>query len=656
MVVAEQPDVDGVPVWFGRYRLVELLGNGGMAESFRAVMEGPHGVARTVVLKRILPRCAGNAAFVKMLMTKARIWAMLRHTGIVKVFDFGEIEGVYYLAMEYVNGITLAAFLSGLARKRRHMPVSLACSIIGQVADALAYVHAFVDEQGRPLRLVHRDVSHNNIMISCRGIVKLLDFGNATAGVINGKFAYMSPEQADGRPIDHRSDVFSLGVVFYECLTGTRLFARERDSSTMSALREMPIPSPGAIRPDVPPAVDAIVMKMLERDPADRYPSCRLVSRDLIAAVGGMEADLRRRLFELSKLVFDTVPPPHDARGSSLADTTIVDETTIVSLPREEPSATAASSSMTASVWPRASELRLIERIATGGMAKIYRAIQSDPVAGSREVAIKVIRREFARHPVFLRQFRTEAELAARLSHPNLARIHGTRRTRHGPCLVMEYLDGANLRAIINARGGSFPAHETMHIALMIGRALAYLHERHIVHRDLSPSNIMLTVDGEVKLIDFGIAKELAGGHPSTTQGRILGKLRYMSPEQIEGGHLDERSDQYSLGVLLYEMLSGRPLFNTRKPLAKLIEERLQPVARLSSRFALMPTSPAWPDFPDWIDELLATLLQVDRERRLTSCKSLVAIIEEELEAPLDGRDLQALVAAVRAPACVAEI
>jgi serine/threonine protein kinase len=278
---------------FGRYRLIERLGFGGMAEVFRAREEGPRGFSRTVALKRILPELAHVREFIDMLVTEARISALLQHPVIVQVFDYGQLERTWFLALELVEGCNLRELQTRCREQDCRLPPGLVCHIVGQVASALAYAHARTYDDGRPLWIVHRDVSPSNIMISSSGAVKLLDFGIAKAasfvrceetrsGILRGKLSYMSPEQASSLPIDRRSDIFSLGIVLYECLVSSRLFKAEGDLETLDLVRRATVRPPSELVPGLDRALDDVVMKMLAAKPSDRYQHCSELIADLL--------------------------------------------------------------------------------------------------------------------------------------------------------------------------------------------------------------------------------------------------------------------------------------------------------------------------------------------------------------------------------------
>lgn len=294
---------------FGRFRLVERRAVGGMAEVWRAVVEGPRGFATNVVLKRLRPEYTADPAFVAMLAAEARVCARLDHPAIVKVYEFGEVSGEYYLAMELVDGWDLYDILGAFQRARRPLPVPLVCHLGAELADALAYAHAITDEHGRPFGLVHRDVSPGNVMITRQGAVKLVDFGVHTirdrrveertaVGVLRGTLSFMSPEQADGQSVDRRSDLFSLGSVLYEALTGHRLFRADSDLETLRRVREAVVPPPSKFRPDLDPRLDQILLAMLARLPAERWATCDDVARELrpFAQEAGIDAARVREL------------------------------------------------------------------------------------------------------------------------------------------------------------------------------------------------------------------------------------------------------------------------------------------------------------------------------------------------------------------------
>ena len=265
---------------FGKYVLIGEIGVGGMAEVFLAIQTGLQGFLKVVTLKRVLPHLASHD-FISMFIDEARIAARLEHPNIVKTFEFGEHEGQYYTVMEYLAGEDLGSVMNRAAISKQPVAFNMAAMIVSQLCNGLHFAHDLTDTAGRPLGLVHRDINPSNIIVTYAGEVKVIDFGVAKinssgggktlTGTIKGKLAYMAPEQILARGIDRRSDIFSLGVVLWELVTGCRLFARESDAATLYAIMNDPIPRARRHRPNVPEELEAIISTALARTPADRY-------------------------------------------------------------------------------------------------------------------------------------------------------------------------------------------------------------------------------------------------------------------------------------------------------------------------------------------------------------------------------------------------
>lgn len=282
---------------FGRYRLLELLGIGGMAEVFLAKLEGPEGFERRLAIKRILPSYSRNDAFVQMFIDEARLVGHFSHPNIVQIHDFGKIEGSYYISMEFVEGIAIADILSRYKAANMHVPLEVLLEVGIQACRGIDYAHRETDDLGRPLGIIHRDLTPHNILISKKGLVKITDFGIAKAsmnthmtqaGMIKGKVPYMSPEQAMGLPLTHVSDIFSIGIVLYEMCTLRRLFEGESDFAILRKVQEAKIPSIQSQNPTMPAELERIVMRALARDRLERYQWA-----------SELEADLTRLRFSL---------------------------------------------------------------------------------------------------------------------------------------------------------------------------------------------------------------------------------------------------------------------------------------------------------------------------------------------------------------------
>jgi serine/threonine-protein kinase len=299
------------PVVFGRYQLLEPIARGGMAQVYRARLVAAAGTEKVLCIKRILPSLSESAEFVSLFIKEAGIALSLTHANIVQVFDFGEVDGQYFLAMELVNGQDLARVLERLWDNQRRLKPAAALQIAAEVCKGLQYAHGYVDQKGEPRPIVHRDATPHNIMISYAGEVKLTDFGIALAAtaaegeqVIRGKACFMSPEQLNGGPGDPRSDFFTLGAVLYEMLTGVRPFAGDSDEETLRRVGQVDVAPPSEHDPELGQELDQLVMWALARDPADRPPDAAAFLAELVRIMhqrwpGTSTADLAQLMGEL---------------------------------------------------------------------------------------------------------------------------------------------------------------------------------------------------------------------------------------------------------------------------------------------------------------------------------------------------------------------
>ncbi|NMO23525.1 serine/threonine protein kinase, partial [Pyxidicoccus fallax] len=276
-----------------KLNIIRRLGQGGMAEVFLAKQVGVKGFEKFVVMKKILPQFAENPEFVDMLFAEARANARLTHPNVVQTFDVGVSDGVAYILMEYVRGPDLKKLVNELRRKGLALPLEHALRIVAEVAAGLHYAHSYVDPAGTPHPVVHRDVSPHNVLISLDGAIKLSDFGiakvageeNTQAGVLKGKISYISPEAASGRALDARNDVFALGVVLFELLTGQLPFRRDHDAATLNAIVREPAPVPSQLKPTIPQDVSDLILRALVKDPARRTPSAAALREELEAVM-----------------------------------------------------------------------------------------------------------------------------------------------------------------------------------------------------------------------------------------------------------------------------------------------------------------------------------------------------------------------------------
>lgn len=310
------------PQRFGKYVLLRKLAVGGMAEVFLAKAVGAEGFQRTVVIKRILPSYTEDDAFVSMFIDEARIAAALHHANIIQIIDFDKVDDAYYIAMEYVEGRDLRKVLDRGRKTGKRMSPILAAHVASLIASGLQYAHTRRGETGEPLHIIHRDVSPHNILISFVGDVKLTDFGIAKAaarstktraGTVKGKCAYMSPEQAKGKPLDARSDIFALCSVLWEILAYRRLFEGDSDFEILNNVLNQSVPPPSLFRPEVVRDLDAIVLKGLRRDLNERFPDMAALEKDLQNFVfkhasGRDDVDLGSYVRDLFSEELDEIP------------------------------------------------------------------------------------------------------------------------------------------------------------------------------------------------------------------------------------------------------------------------------------------------------------------------------------------------------------
>lgn len=274
-----------------RYRVVEKLESGGMAEVFRAESEGLQGFRKQVAIKRVLPHLSEKKKFISMFLDEARLSAHLSHSNCVQVFDIGVGDAAYFIVMEFVDGANLKAIVEYLKKQGKEFPASLAVYIALEICKGLAYAHELRDPQGNDLHIVHRDMSPPNVLITKFGEVKIVDFGLAKAnsqleksepGIIKGKFSYLSPEAALGQEVDHRTDIFAVGIILWELLTGQRLFLGETDFQTVKKVQQAVVPPVRQFNSKVGPELEKMVMHALAKEPAQRYQTARDFGRELV--------------------------------------------------------------------------------------------------------------------------------------------------------------------------------------------------------------------------------------------------------------------------------------------------------------------------------------------------------------------------------------
>lgn len=316
-----------------RYRVIERLESGGMAEVFRGEAESLAGFKKAVAIKRVLPHLAQNEKFIRMFLDEARLCARLNHANIVQVFDIGHVENTYFIVMEFVDGVNLKAIIEHYKKRNATIPLPAAVFICQEICNGLQYAHDLTDADGNLLGIVHRDMSPPNVLISKRGEIKIVDFGLAKAamqvektdpGVVKGKFSYLAPETAMGKEADPQADIFAVGIMLWEMLAGRRLFLGESDYQTVKLVQQANVPSLRKLNPDVPEALEAVVMRALARDKSQRHPTAQALAEDLAQFL--FSHQMRVTGFDIAKLVREVLEEKRAAaKREGKQDASIID-------------------------------------------------------------------------------------------------------------------------------------------------------------------------------------------------------------------------------------------------------------------------------------------------------------------------------------------
>jgi serine/threonine protein kinase/tetratricopeptide (TPR) repeat protein len=572
------------PSKFGKYILLKPMARGGMGEIYLAAT-GEIGFQKFCVIKKVIAEKSDRVKANRFL-DEAKVVLRLAHANLVPTFDAGEVDGEFFIAMELVEGKDLREIWNRCVRTRTRIPLDVALHVGREIARALAYVHSNGD-----LRLVHRDVAPPNILVSYFGEVKLTDFGLARSvlkqeqtapGVVFGRASYLSPEQARGEVADSRTDIYSLGIVLWELVTGNQYLqlANLDPATAMSLVRHPRVQPPSSKAPWITPNLDALLMRALAPAREDRFQSAeemRKALSDIIAQISP-RADAERASDFLRGLYDTSIKEERTEREKLLAGSAALFaaptgerpsaprvpvplaalelNSTKLPFPQEEGEASVVD--FTGRVIDN--RYRVLRKIGEGGMGTVY---AGEHVEIGKDVAIKILNPAYSTQQDLVERFRREARAASRIGHPNIIDVTDFGSTEDGCAyFVMEHLDGIDLADVLSHERRLAPGR-CCKIAIQICRALSAAHAAGVIHRDLKPENIFLVArDGQadfVKVLDFGIARSMGRARRLTNPGVAMGTPEYMAPEQAEGGAVDHRSDIFSVGALLYEMVTGSP-------------------------------------------------------------------------------------------------
>jgi len=550
---------------------------------------GEHTVTKRNVALKFVKDGLLSADAKRRLLKEARSACAVEHPAIVPVHDIIEsASGEPALVMDLLEGESLAARLT----RERVISWNESARIMLPVAEALVAAHA--------AGIIHRDLKPDNVFLTTGGGVKVLDFGIAKQiyvdaeaaksagtqeGAVLGTPMYMSPEQAFAeQDVDHRTDIWSLGLILFECLTGVLPTRADNLGQVLKIILTQDLPGVRELATDVPGELASLVDQMLRRRREERTQRMG----DVVAVLASMvsvdkgtgttptsqprsNGVVVRVSDSDSNDAWDKTQAP--SKGGSVvsgdADDSFLQQIAALPFaapPQAEPDRTGQ----------RVSHYQVVKKVGQGGMGIVYAA---EDVRLKRRVALKVLPAGLVTNDERRRRFLREARSASAVQHPNVATIFDVGEMDGTVYLAMEFVEGRTLRELIEADGGRLQPRKAVHVALQMARGLARAHGAGVIHRDVKPENVMIATDDTVKLLDFGLAKLAGtversgdGAHDDSVDdltsrvGRVLGTPAYMSPEQAAGSTVDARTDVYAMGVVMHEMLvGGRPSRDDRR-------------------------------------------------------------------------------------------
>jgi serine/threonine-protein kinase len=630
----------GLPRSFERFKLLRRIARGGMGEVYLATSGGIEGAERPVVIKTIRPDHDTDSSFLARFLDEARIQSQLHHPGVAQILEAAtDANDKPYVVVEYVEGKNLSDVRGRAATLgvRIEWPEALAFAIT--VGDALAHVHERTDAEGRPLDIVHRDLSPQNVMLGYGGDVKLIDFGTARgenrrchtiAGVVFAKPGYVAPEVANNTPGGVPADLYAFGVMLWELCAGRRFLVGEPSAHLAAVGAGKKSPTPVAQAIGAPAELDRVIEKLTAVRIEDRYSSARHAVAELVRlmqrapSLADGDRSVRGRLAHLMRRLY----PAEPARSRSEFQALVAAARNARVVPPELPASPPAPEA-SPSVLP-GTRYRIERELGRGAMGVVYEAVHLDL---GRRVALKVLDHECAGGEGRGR-FAREARAVAKVSHEGLVSLYELGFTAEGrPFYAMELVQGETLDRRLS-EDGPLAWREAVSLVIKACRAVEAAHAAELVHRDIKPANLMLTEGGGLKLLDFGVVKSESELEPSRDGDGsalvVVGTPEYMAPEQARG-EADVRSDVYALGAVLYELSTGMLPHHATSAVA-LIELKLSA--------ALTPASAASPEagIPRALDRALARALHADPSGRFESVADFRRALEELVDERVRSR------------------
>jgi len=670
-------ETDVLPRLLGHYVLLRMLVRGGMGEVYLATTIGIEGAERPVVVKRIRRDYRHDPSFHARFLDEARVQSQLDDPGVARIIEASvDDQGDPYVVVEYVEGRSLADVRARLSRLGKPLPWADAVAVTLEIASALAHCHERTGADGAPLGIVHRDLSPQNVMVGFSGDVKLIDFGTArgdnrrchtVSGTVLAKPGYVAPEVARGDSATARADVYALGVMLWELAAGRRYLEGDATDHvaniTSGKLRPTKLSGDPTLAQlgdgPIPAELDRIVALLTEPVLNARCGSAREAAQQLAGLLSSAprrpveERGVRARVKAMLARLYPTEPAASRVEFARLvAKARRVLATELEGLSSNTPKRRDMTPEPVTQI-PDAlpgTRYRLIRRLGEGAMGVVYEAEHVDL---GRKVAIKLLQGKHSQSPEFVARFRREARAIASLSHPNLVHVYDFGQTTGNPetCewggrlfFVMERLEGETLDAFLEREEG-LDWRDGCELAIKTCRALEAAHAAGLVHRDLKPANLFLTYQGRrptafgdigLKLLDFGVAKEMRGGGapPSASEARgeddpnlskagaIFGTPDTMAPEQVNGSDVDGRADIYALGCVLYQLLTGHMPFDAPSPILMMschLRDDVRPVREAAPQRGI----------PEAVEKVVMKALAKDRGARFHDASEMREALEE---------------------------